>query len=169
MKNPIIVLMCCCFTLITFSVAQALSFEQQCSMPEWLIRTLESPKFPKDLSQCSCLNPFYQRGDFDGDGVADFAVMVKNNATGAVGIAIVHKKDRTIYIVGAGRALSGGGTNFNWMDCWYVYDRGPVEKGADNKTPPKLKGDALIVERTEAASALIWWNGTAYKWYQQGD
>jgi hypothetical protein len=34
---------------------------------------------------------------------------------------------------------------------------------------PLLCGDALLVEKTEAASALIYWNGKRYVWSQQGD
>jgi hypothetical protein len=34
---------------------------------------------------------------------------------------------------------------------------------------PHLRGDALLVEKTEAASALIYWNGKGYAWSQQGD
>jgi len=32
-----------------------------------------------------------------------------------------------------------------------------------------LKGSALYVEKSEAASAIIYWTGKEYKWYQQGD
>ena len=34
---------------------------------------------------------------------------------------------------------------------------------------PHLRGDALLVGRSEAASALIYWNGKRYVWFQQGD
>jgi len=34
---------------------------------------------------------------------------------------------------------------------------------------PKLRGDALLVGKSEAASALIYWNGKRYVWLQQGD
>jgi hypothetical protein len=44
-----------------------------------------------------------------------------------------------------------------------------VQRGADETAPPTLKGDALMVIKTESASALIYWNGRGYSWYQQGD
>lgn len=44
-----------------------------------------------------------------------------------------------------------------------------VGRGADGKAPPKLRGDGLMVIKTESASALIYWNGKRYAWYQQGD
>jgi hypothetical protein len=44
-----------------------------------------------------------------------------------------------------------------------------VQRGADGKPPPKLRGDALMVMKTEAASGLVYWDGKRYGWYQQGD
>jgi hypothetical protein len=55
------------------------------------------------------------------------------------------------------------------MDVWQVYPRGPVEEGVEAGPPPKLRGEALLVEKSESASALIYWNGKRYVWYQQGD
>jgi hypothetical protein len=65
--------------------------------------------------------------------------------------------------------LGNAGDDFSWMDAWYVFQRGPVRRGADEKAPPKLRGDALMVSKSESASALIYWNGKNYAWYQQGD
>jgi len=33
----------------------------------------------------------------------------------------------------------------------------------------RLRSDVLLVEKSEAASALIYWNGKRYVWSQQGD
>jgi hypothetical protein len=33
----------------------------------------------------------------------------------------------------------------------------------------KFCGDAILVSKTEAASALIYWDGKRYGWYQQAD
>jgi hypothetical protein len=35
-----------------------------------------------------------------------------------------------------------------------VFDKGPVSQGADEGPPTKLKGDALLIFKTEAASAI---------------
>lgn len=34
---------------------------------------------------------------------------------------------------------------------------------------PRFRGDALLVEKSEAASVLIYWNGKPYGWSQYGD
>jgi hypothetical protein len=116
----------------------------------------------------SRLNPFYLHGDFDGDGRRDTAILVRANASGKHGIALALSSGR-IMIAGAGQEIGNGGDDFGWMDAWHVYRKGPVEPGAAGGAPPKLRGDALMIIRTESASALLWWDGRKLRWYQQGD
>ncbi len=115
------------------------------------------------------INPFYLHGDFDGDGQFDTALLIKERSSGKRGIAILHGKSNRIAVIGAGHKFDNGGDDFSWMDAWYVFQRGPVRRGADEKLPPKLRGDALMVSKSESASALVYWNGKSYAWYQQGD
>jgi hypothetical protein len=44
-----------------------------------------------------------------------------------------------------------------------------VAQEVSETTVPHLHRDALLVGKTEAASALIYWNGRRYVWLQQGD
>jgi hypothetical protein len=44
-----------------------------------------------------------------------------------------------------------------------------VGQGTAGKKPPNLRGDAIMVIKTEAAGVLIFWDGKRYAWYQQGD
>ena len=68
-------------------------------------------------------------------------------------------------ILGAGN----GGDDFEWMDSWQVYSKTRAARAAGESSVPHLRGDALLVEKSEAASALIYWNGKRYVWSQQGD
>jgi hypothetical protein len=113
------------------------------------------------------INPYYLQGDFNGDGKADTALLIEEKASGKAGIAFVLGKK--IEIVGAGKATGNGGDNFDWMDAWYVYEKGSVQMGADENAPPTLKGDALLAMKAESASSLIYWIGSGFAWYQQGD
>jgi hypothetical protein len=96
------------------------------------------------------INPFYLQGDFNGDGKRDTAVLIKSRTSGKVGIAIFLAGKHTPAVVGAGKPIGNGG-------------------GMTDEAPPKLRGDALLVEATDSASALIYWTGSVYAWYQQGD
>ena len=115
------------------------------------------------------INPFYLQGDFNGDGKIDVAVLVKQRSTGKLGIAIVHGTASKVTILGAGSFIGNGGDDFEWMDSWQVFSKARVAHAAGETGVPHLRGDALLVEKSEAASALIYWNGKRYVWSQQGD
>ncbi|PYL37652.1 MAG: hypothetical protein DMF36_09310, partial [Verrucomicrobia bacterium] len=114
------------------------------------------------------VNPFYLRGDFIGDGKADIAILVKQRSTGKLGIAIINGATDKVTVVGAGNAIGNGGDDFKWMDTWQVYSKARAIGEAD-RSVPHLRSDALLVGKSEAASALIYWNGKRYVWFQQGD
>jgi hypothetical protein len=55
------------------------------------------------------------------------------------------------------------------MDSWRIYSKDRVARRAAELSIPQLHGEALLVGKSEAASALIYWNGKRYVWLQQGD
>jgi hypothetical protein len=111
------------------------------------------------------VTPPYLRGDFDGDGKPDYAVVVARD--GAQGVALCRGSAAPPIVLGAG-------TSFNHMKnldfrAWRVHVRNSrVARGAGVGRPPVLSGDALLLE-WESASAIVYWNGNRFAWYQQGD
>lgn len=114
------------------------------------------------------------REDFDGDGDADVAIAVRDRSTGKAGIAVVSGRGGAPAVLGAGTPFGNGGDDFAWMDSWRAY---PLEGAAGEPggaeprvVPPDAAAPVAIhVEKSEAASALIYWNGRAYGWHQLGD
>jgi hypothetical protein len=135
-------------------------------IPELIDRAITNGSLAKNYDVSFHMNPFYLRGDFNGDGKIDVAVLVKQRSTGKVGIAIINGASDKITILGAGTAIGNGGDNFEWMDFWEIYSK---DRMASGTSVTKLRGDALLVSKSEAASALIYWNGKRYVWLQQGD
>jgi hypothetical protein len=138
-------------------------------LPGWAAARLEASEFTKEYVLSSRLDPARLAGDFDGDGALDVAALVARRDSGAQGIAFLHAGSSRAVVVGAGHAIGNGGDDFSWLDAWSLHPRGPVARGAGEAAAPRLRGDAVLVEKLESASALLYWDGAAYRWYQQGD
>jgi hypothetical protein len=151
------------------AAAQEPSLAETRTIPTWAADVLRDPNFTKEYALSTRLHPFLLQGDFNGDGALDVAILVSRRGTGARGIALLHAGSTRPELVGAGHATGDGGEDFSWMDAWSVYPKGAVHRGADGSSPPRLRGDALLVEKLESASAIIYWDGAGYRWYQQGD
>ena len=138
-------------------------------LPAWARGTVERLS-RKRIALSDRLENRFLEGDFNGDGKDDLAVLVTDADRRRSGILIVFRDQSKAVLIGAGVPFGNGGDDFSWMDVWSVYSKGRrVEPGAGGGTPPALRGDALLVEKSESASALIYWNGKAFRWYQQGD
>jgi hypothetical protein len=138
-------------------------------MPDAVKKALTKGALGKEYDLSTRINPSYLEGDFNGDGKIDAAVLVTQRSTGKVGIAIVHGTTGKVTILGAGSVMGNGGDDFEWMDSWQVFPKVRAAHAAGETSVPHLRGDALLVEKSEAASALIYWNGKRYVWSQQGD
>ncbi|MBA2408143.1 MAG: hypothetical protein H0V65_09165 [Chitinophagales bacterium] len=115
------------------------------------------------------INPFYIEGDFNGDEIIDIAVLTEEKKLTKRGIIICHANSKMFFVLGAGKTFGNGNDDFQWMDIWKVYRETKVELGVGETEIINLKGQAIFVEKSESASAIIYWTGQNYKWYQQGD
>ena len=123
-------------------------------LPGWAMKVLNE-RLGTRYELVQKLEPSFYVGDFNGDGKSDVALLIKEKTTAKVGIAIVGGGERKIKIVGAGKSFGNGGDDFSWIDAWSIRHSGKV--------------DRLYVAKSEAASALICWDGSKYKWQQEGD
>ena len=135
-------------------------------IPDVIGKAIANESLAKKYELSYRMNPSYLHGDFNGDNKIDVAVLVKERSTGKIGIAIIKGVTDKITVLGAGTATGNGSDDFEWMDSWEIYSKDRIASGT---SVPKLRGDALLVSRSEAASALIYWDGKRYAWRQQGD
>lgn len=141
------------------SVAEpALSLE---SLPAWGKRALEAPAFAGLYGPDARLNPFFQQGDFDGDGRLDLAVLIIEKRSGKHGVALLRRGSPAPVVVGAGRDFGNGGDDWSWMDVWRIEET--------PGTPSGKSRQQLLALKSEAGGGLIWWDGRAFRWRQAGD
>jgi hypothetical protein len=138
-------------------------------VPDAVERALTNGPAGKEYDLSSRIKPSYLEGDFNGDSKMDVAVLVTERSTGKLRITIVHNTTGKVTILGAGIGIGNGGDDFEWMDSWQVYSKTRAAHASGEASVPRLCGHALLVEKSEAASALIYWNGKRYVWSQQGD
>jgi hypothetical protein len=153
----------------TISYAQEVDYE---NVPDELREAVGIGKFSETYDLDGSINPFYLRGDFDGDGKTDYAFRIKAKPAGSSGIAIWMSSLHRFVILGAGMPFKFSGstsTNLDFLNTWQVYGRKPVERGVEAGPPPHLIGEAILAGKRESAGGLIYWNGKSFSWYQQGD
>jgi len=146
-------------------------FVYESNLPIEIIDLYNSKQIKSNYTIRTDLNPFYLRGDFDGDDIPDYALSIIDVKSGKKGIIIYHTMTKVYFKFGAGTSLNNGngGDDYGWMDSWKVITKREVEIGVGETEKIMLKGEAISVIQLESASALIYWNGSEYRWYQQGD
>jgi hypothetical protein len=133
------------------------------ALPSWAGKEFRRYGLQDDYALLRSVEPVVQRGDFDGDGRIDCAVLVRNRDDDKVGIVILHRRGGSPHILGAGHAFGNGGDDWSWLGAWSIM--------AGEKVPGRVAEgkDALLVEKPESAGGIVYWNGTDYAWIQHGD
>lgn len=121
------------------------------------------------------LNPFYLEEDFNGDGILDLALPVKEISSGKLGFAIIHGGKNEIFIVGAGKLIKNGlDDDQSYIDVWKV-NREKENLGTDlddngdliESQPLLLEHTSINILKTELGGGIIFWNGKEYEYLHQ--
>ena len=142
------------------------------NVPNEILHAVALGEFANTYKLDGSVNPFYLRGDFDGDGIADYAFRIKSKVGNDFGIAIWLSSLKRVVVLGAGVPFKVSGSivlNLNFLDTWQVFGKHRVERAVDSVAPPRLLGEAILAGKSESASGLIYWTGKSFAWYQQGD
>jgi hypothetical protein len=165
-----------CVTAIAFTLGSAILRAQQAvdydNVPSEVREVVGLGRFSEQYDLDASINPFYLRGDFDGDGKPDYALRILSKSNHSAGIAIWLSSLHKFVVLGAGTPFRFSGstaTNLDFLKSWEVLARGPIESGVGAGSPPHLTGEAILAGEREGASGLIYWTGKSFAWYQQGD
>lgn len=142
--------------------------------PSIVRECLEKPAIKGQLKVMTDVNPYYLRGDFDGDGLVDYAVSVQGIKTRRNGVLVCTGKNKT-FVLGAINSLhtpfsDKPNDNFaapNWQvmtkkEALQIYNY-------DGDKPVRVIRVALskaevIAMTWEDGTCLIYWDGSRYRW-----
>ena len=129
-------------------------------VPRWADTALRAAGLDQGFTFSSRMNPALEVGDFDRDGLLDIAVEIRDAGGQRGGIAIVHRIDRSVHIVGAGRPLGDGKDRLARRGAWTVTSR-RHDRAHEGFTP-----DRIYIEDSGRHSGWLVWDGKAYVWIE---
>ena len=147
------------------------TWSQKKTIPRWARQEFKNHHFDRDYVVTYQLYPPYFRGDFNGDGRQDVAILLAEKSSGKFGIAIFHAKwPQAIYtqhfILGAGIPFGNTGGDLKWMNVWSLIEEHKASLTLTDKNLPALTGDAIKAEQRDGKKGLIYWDGKKYAWHK---
>lgn len=127
------------------------------------------------------MNPFFLRGDFNGDGELDIAFWVQSLETQERGVAILHSTLDRLYVFGAGQPLPeprGSASTEVYVDAWHLISAGRIESHPYGDVPAigVVEGEPFTFERETLefiylgkASFVFYWANEQYWHITTGD
>jgi hypothetical protein len=121
------------------------------------------------------MNPFFIRGDFNGDGEMDVAFWVQNRMTKEPGVAILHGTLDDLYVFGAGRPRPDrqlGSSNEIRVDAWHLISAGHTEAqpigdvpeiGVVEGQPFTFRREALEFVNLGKSAFVFYWSDGKYR------
>jgi len=114
------------------------------------------------------VNPYYLRGDFDGDNKADYAVMIIRPKREPSGLAIC-QGDGRIFVRGAGsepKFSTKKDDNF-LSSNWEVLTQAKFREYACDKKKGALARGEVISLNWEDGTGFVFYNGSQYRWFEE--
>jgi hypothetical protein len=150
-------LLVACLVLHVSTAHAQLSTRTFAGIPLWADSALRTAGLNQRFILSSTLNPAFAFGDFDRDGLVDIAIEVKG--AGGCGIAVAHRIDRSVHLVGVGRPVGNGRSQ---VPCgnWGMASAGHGHRQAS------FGHDLLFVTDPGVRSGWLVWDGHSYVWIQ---
>lgn len=147
------------------------TWSQKKTIPKWARRELKNHGIDRRYTVTYQIYPPYFRGDFNGDGKKDVAILVMSNESGKFGIAVIHERgwaqdmSTRSFILGAGKEF-GTTDDFKWVTSWILIPEHKITAVFGKKVLPEFHGDIIQAEGKDGRKGLIYWSGRKYEWHK---
>lgn len=145
--------------------AQARNYEKQ--LPFFVHDCADkNPRLQEQIRYFASHNPFFVRGDFDGDRKIDYAITVESRKTGKEGLLICFRDQKhTAVLLG----LDADNPPPFWrLVDWDVNTPAEVARTTGHQGRPvgiRPSGEAIVMY-WEDAVGFIYWDGGKFRWKQ---
>jgi hypothetical protein len=137
------------------------------NIPQWVRQSFLDQKLnSRYVIAFRDIRPLYLRGDFNGDGQVDIALLLQkktpNQPKPAAAMAVFHGGTREVKIVEGQDLLVAD-------DIWKVMSREEMSQSLPVYSQVKLRGEGIIMGKFQSSSQLIYWDGQQYRSLQTSD
>jgi len=110
------------------------------------------------------MNPFFLRGDLDGDGKSDYAILVTTKDSNKRFVLICRTGTKNLEILTRRNPSASfdpkqsitSKENFNWMDAWQIAERQELDANELNQGAPlPMRGRRLLPRRPKRLRYLF--------------
>lgn len=123
------------------------------------------------------ITPSKLAADFNGDGLEDKVLIIKEGLSEKIGLLFLHS-NRTYFIVGAGNVFTKDGwDNMNWLEVFkldnnkdqteFLYDEDSEDPFKIRKL--KIPNIGVVIREKEGSGGLLYFDGKKYQYLHQGD
>ena len=150
------------------------------NLPETATKKLEANHIFEKYTLSDRVNPFYLRGDFDGDQKPDYAILMTNITSKKIVMVFCFSSRKNPTLVPRRddedkahnrKPDDDGAEDFSWMDAWQVLGRKQLTPNELKDSLPvgRMVGEGVEAIKTESASVLIYWDGSKFRYFQTSD
>lgn len=133
-------------------------------VPDWAVNTISTNELFSTYQIKTDVNPFYLEEDLDGDDKVDLVLWVKNRSVNMEGVAVIHRGDNSVHIIGAGKDM-GIGSTISWSKAWFIYRDEWVYNFNDRKKKFMLPNPGIEIRKDSKTSVVFYWDKRIYKSY----
>ncbi len=155
-KIALIILITMILSLSAFA-GESLNEARYDDLPKGVYTSLVGSGFFDNYEVYFDMSPFFQRGDFNGDGAIDIAIQVISKTSRKRGIVFLHNNDLNYYVIGAGSKFGDLGDDFSWLNKWRI------DSFTLQQSRISASAEALILDNPSFPKSLIYFDGKSYQ------